>query len=444
MPGCAQETDARCNMDYEIVTRAFRKQFPRGPETSVLFRVPGRVNLIGEHTDYNGLPVLPLALQKEIVVAVTPRNDSRVMMGNVDPRYQLREFVAGESVEGAPAGDWSNYCRAAVTGLWQYVSERVGGPTRVTGMNILLHGDVPVAAGLSSSSALVVACAIAFLHANGIGVGQDPPDRIELAEILARAEHYVGTRGGGMDQTVALCARNGAALKIDFFPIRVTEVPLPQEYKFVICNSMVRAEKSARQRELYNRGPQNCHAAAAILAEEFGAKVNQPIRRLGDLSPDNLGVALDELWPLTERALSRKAPDLVPFVRHVLREGGRVEKAVEALEAGNMQAFGNLMIKSHESLRDDYGVSCPELDALVNIALENGAIGSRLTGAGFGGCTVSLVRETDVSEFVSAVQSCYYGDYLARHRPDLAATLDTSAEGIIICEPSDGASMVAL
>jgi N-acetylgalactosamine kinase len=433
-------------MDYELVVRAFRKQFPRDQQTPALFRVPGRVNLIGEHTDYNGLPVLPLALQKEVVVAVAPRDDARVVMGNVDPRYEDREFVADENVDAAPAGDWSNYCRAAATGLWQYLSQHAGGATRVRGMNIMLHGDIPVAAGLSSSSALVVACALALLHANGISVGngEDRLDRIELAEILARAEQYVGTRGGGMDQTVALCARKGAALKIHFFPIRVTEVPLPRGYKFVVCNSMVRAEKSAHQRELYNRGPQNCDAAAAILAEELRAEMNQPIRRLGDLSPENFGVAVGELWRRIERTLSRKAPELVPFVRHVFREGERVEEAVEALEAGNMQAFGKLMVKSHESLRDDYGVSCPELDALVDIALEAGATGSRLTGAGFGGCTVSLVPETGVSGFVSAVQSRYYGDYLVRHRPDLAVTLETSAESVIVCEPSDGASMVAI
>jgi len=432
-------------MDYELVRRAFRKQFSRDPQTPALFRVPGRVNLIGEHTDYNGLPVLPVALQKEVVVAVTSRDDMRVIMSNVDPRYEPREFVADENIEAAPAGDWSNYCRAAVTGLWQYVSQRAGVPPGVKGMNVMLHGDIPVAAGLSSSSALVVACALAFLHANGISVGNGKGrfDRIELAEILARAEQYVGTRGGGMDQTVALCARKGAALKIDFFPIRVAEVPLPRGYKFVVCNSMVRAEKSAHQRELYNRGPQNCHAAAAVLAEEFGAEANRPIRRLGDLMPQNRGLS-GEVWPRIERTLSREAPALVPFVRHVLQEGERVEKAVEALEAGNMQIFGTLMIESHKSLRDDYGVSCPELDALVNVALEAGAMGSRLTGAGFGGCTVSLVAETDVSEFVSAVQSRYYGDYLARHRPYLAASPHASAESVIICEPSAGAGTVAM
>ena len=432
-------------MNYELVTRAFRSRFHRDAQEPVLFRVPGRVNLIGEHTDYNGLPVLPVALQKEIVIAVAARDDARVVMSNVDPSYEDNEFVAYENIAAASAGGWSNYCRAAVTGLWRYVSGRVGGSAQVKGMNVVLHGDIPVAAGLSSSSALVVACALAFLHVNGIHVGNggDGSGRVELAEILARAEQYVGTRGGGMDQTVALCASKGDALKIDFFPIRVTRVPLPEGYRFVVCNSMIRAEKSARQRELYNRGPLNCHAAAAILAKQFGVVAKQPIKRLGDLTAQNVGVSRDEMWSRVDTALSREAPELVPFVRHAISEGDRVEKAVDALKSGDMQAFGRYMIESHMSLRDDYGVSCPELDTLADIALESGAIGSRLTGAGFGGCTVNLVPEAGVGEFVNRVESRYYRDYLAGHRPDLAGPLDMLEVNVIVCEPSHGASMVS-
>jgi N-acetylgalactosamine kinase len=275
----------------------------------------------------------------------------------------------------------------------------------------------------------------------------------ELATLLARAEHYVGTQGGGMDQAASLLSRAGTALKIDFFPLRVVSAPLPAGAAFVAADSLVKAAKTAEALDKYNRRPIECRLAVAVLRRLLAGRLGReaPLERLGDLTAEACQEAGRALHPApyhigeiagilgcapeeTARAYClRRDGSLFPEpadgfklhqrFRHVVEEGARVEKALAALRAGNIAALGRLMDRSHESCRDLYEISCPELDELTRIARQAGAEGSRLTGAGFGGCTISLVREELLPGFLKQVTRAYYREYLRQAPEDLSSTL---------------------
>jgi len=418
----------------EFLQQQFASLYPNALEQGVC-RAPGRVNLIGEHTDYNGLPVLPIAVDREIRIAFGPRNDHLVCLANTDSAFNPIEFANCGDIPPSSPGCWSNYCRAAIQGLNTQFEI-----TDWPGMNLLVSGTIPAAAGLSSSSAFVVASALAYLAILGRTPGEDI-SRSDLAFLLAEAETYVGTRGGAMDQTVVLLGRKGMACKIDFFPIQVEYAPLFQDYAFVVCNSLVKANKSGDALHRYNEGPRCCQLITALvnkhLADEFGEDVR--IRRLGDLWRGHLCLSDKEAEALfaeaipDERTTLRHAatrlgitesdirnkwlgdlPEptggfaLKARLRHQLTEHRRVEYARDALLAQSPEHFGQLMNESHASCAEDYCISCPELDALTATAREAGAIGARLTGAGFGGCTVNLVPVDKLKDFAEQLDKSYY------------------------------------
>ena len=234
---------------------------------------PGRVNLIGEHTDYNGLPVLPIAIDRDIRIDFRVAGEPMVRLDNASTRFAPFDFRLDRPIEAAPQGDWSNYVRAAARGL---LDHGIALPRGVTGR---VTGNVPIASGLSSSSALVVAAALALLKANGVEVGavsglEGYPavptgpalSRLELAALMARAERFVGLQGGGMDQAACLHGVEGQALRIDFDPLRVTPVVVPEGWRWVVASSLVRAEKSAGAREAYNERARQCREALAVVA----------------------------------------------------------------------------------------------------------------------------------------------------------------------------------
>ncbi len=298
------------------------------------------------------------------------------------------------------------------------------------GFDALVTGDVPSAGGLSSSSALVVAAALAFLAAND---RIDEFDRSTLSDFMAVAEHYVGTAGGGMDQTICLKAEEGAALRIDFFPLRTKAVPMPSDVLIVVANSLVVAEKSGAALLMYNQRPIECRLAAKIMGAWFGMDPEE-VPRLAHVNPPyeawthfketpysrgevagELGISEDELDRLyLTMSDGRVFPEpeggfeLFKRVRHVLTEAERVNQATEVLPTGDVETFGRLMNESHASCRDDYGISTPELDLLSEIMREAGAFGARLTGAGFGGCAIALVRRGDAENVIAAVREQYY------------------------------------
>lgn len=448
----------------EGFTRAFR----RSP--SFVVRAPGRVNLIGEHTDYNGYPVLPMALTRAITIVLAPRDDRTVVIRSPLPEFGERSFEVGEAINPAPTGDWSNYVRAASQGL---VGHFGVGPTW-RGFDAFVAGDVPRGAGLSSSSALVVASALALLVANGRDV---PP--AELADLMAEAEHYVGTAGGGMDQAVCLQARPRHALRVDFFPLRSEPLPLPGSVSVVVANSLVKAEKTGSALLKYNRRPIECRLATSIIASAIESSLGDWLpgaQRLADLEAPERGVSRSDLLAFAEGALANRPytkehvarslsidipsleraffslsdgqvfPELEDGfrlrqrVRHVLSEATRVDRATDALRRSDVIALGKLMDESHASCRDDYEISTPQLDVLVGIMRKAGALGARLTGAGFGGCAVALVERDEAPGFLEAVRRAYYVEYLG-----LGETLPAGLgqwEDIVFATEAGGGALV--
>jgi galactokinase len=365
----------------------FEDLFGKGAPVS-LAEAPGRVNLIGDHTDYNGLPVFPMALQRRFRILFRPRADSVIRAATVDG-FAERIFPIAAEIEPYEQGDWGNYIKASARILAQrYGAAQPYGALR--GMDMLLHSDIPVAAGLSSSSALVVGSGIALLAANAI----DAPFE-ELVELFPEGERYVGTRGGAMDHTVCLAGRPGHALKIDFSPFAVHPTLVPPDWRFLIGHSLVRAEKSGEVKQHYNERRESCRKA-----------FQQP-------QP-----------PLSETEARR--------YRHVITEAARVNQAQAAMCAGDIDTFGRLMNESHASLRDDFEVSHREVDALVDAFRAAGARGARVTGAGFGGCVVALSRSGEVERILGEVEATFYAP-----RPQT----QNFPEHLLEAEPSAGAGV---
>ena len=378
-------------------------------------RAPGRVNLIGEHTDYNGLPVFPMALQREARIELRPRDDGLVRLSNTDPEFPPVDFEISVAIEKGPIGSWENYVKAPA----QELARRFA---IYRGFDGVMTSDVPVASGLSSSSALVNAVGLALAEINEVGA-----DALALAEVMADAERYTGTQGGGMDQAISMAARAGHAARIDFEPLRLKHVPIPADWRFVVADTGVRAEKSGPVQGTYNRRRSECEEALALVGAE--------LVRIGRVRVAPAGyqallraVPARELLDHAEGALDG---NLLRRFRHVVTEATRVREAQDALLLADHAAFGILMDASHGSLRADYHVSSGELDELVALAKEGGAAGARLTGAGFGGCIVALTAPSTVDEVLEALVAGYY------ERRGMTAKLD---QHLFVAVPSDGAS----
>lgn len=342
---------------------------------------PGRVNLIGEHIDYHDLPVLPMALERGVRLEFAPRQDRRVVLRNADPAFGEREFRVEPGLKPGAPGDWGNYAMAAAV----TVAERFGASVGIEGV---LSSDLPPAAGLSSSSALVVAVARALLHAAGLE--RDP---LELAEALAEGERFVGTAGGGMDQAASLLGKAGHALEIAFHPLSAVAVPFPGDWSVAVAHSGVSAEKSGGAQEAYNLRRRESATALAALARHMGDPGASPRRLLEAHGPG----------PLVERC-GRMEGAGARWASHALEEAARVDQAVTALQDRDLARFGRLLDASHASLRDIYAVSHPRLDRLVDAARAAGAAGARLTGAGFGGCMLAVCRRVEVDRVVEALR----------------------------------------
>lgn len=320
--------------------------------------VPGRVNLIGEHIDYHHLPVLPMAIQRRIQIAYRPRADRRIHAVSGRQR-ELCDFLWTPRLDPGPFGDWANYVKAAA----QAVSDRWN---PAYGIDAAVASDLPAAAGLSSSTALLTAFTLALLDANGIHASLD-----ELMQMLPEGEHFVGTRGGGMDHAAVLGAQAGCALLVGFAPFAAAPIPIPADWRFLVAHSLVTARKSGAARAAYN----------SIRTLGLGA-----LRSLGF---DSYAQVL--AGPALPETLASRLPEgQRRCFLHVTGEAQRVDDAVRRLRDADIRGFGALLLESHRSLRHQLQVSCPELDELVAIAMDAGAYGARLTGAGFGGCAIVL------------------------------------------------------
>ena len=362
-------------------------------------RAPGRVNLIGEHTDYSNLPVMPIAIDRSTIIVATARDDSFVELHNIDPNFPARQFHLEERIPPFATGDWANYVKAGFQGVIDHFAKRGIAIGTMRGATMIVDGQVPPAAGLSSSAALTVSSALALMAVNGLS-----QDALETAQMVARSEWYVGTMAGGMDQAASMLGQRDHALLIHFDPLRVTPVPMPAGAAIVVADSLEVADKAGKVRDEYNRRVAECATAAKILAKLYGI---DDVEVFGDIVKRLPG------WPSTallETLAQRIDVQSAEFrrARHVLTETERVESAAEALAAGRLDEMGALMNASHQSLRDDFDVSTPGLDAMVACMREAGALGARLTGAGFGGCIIALVPETDAPRVLAAIEKNYY------------------------------------
>ncbi|XP_005304061.2 N-acetylgalactosamine kinase isoform X2 [Chrysemys picta bellii] len=342
-------------------------------------RAPGRVNLIGEHIDYCGYAVLPMAIEQDILIAVEPVNTQVVQLANTNPLYLDFSTSVNNIHVNKTKPVWHNYFLCGLKGV-----------------------------------------------------------QVELAEICTKSERYIGTEGGGMDQSISFLAEEGTAKLIEFSPLRATDVRLPSGAAFVIANSCVEMNKAATSH--YNIRVMECRLATKLLSKSKGLEWKKMLK-LQDVQA-KLGVSLKEMLTIVEEVfhpepysgeeictclgisleelrtqiLSQNTQDVTTFklyqrAKHVYSEAGRVlefKKICSEAPASAIQLLGELMNQSHISCRDMYECSCPELDQLVDICLQSGAIGSRLTGAGWGGCTVSMVPSDKLSTFLTNVKEAYY------------------------------------
>lgn len=355
-------------MMREKVIAAFPRHFEGRPE--FLVRAPGRVNLIGEHTDYNDGFVLPLAIERAIWLALRPRADRQVRLASLD-----FEETATFSLDRLAREDegWVEYLKGVGWAL-----QEAGYALR--GWEGVLAGDIPVGAGLSSSAALEVAATRAFAAVSGFAWEAAP-----MARLSQRAENeWVGVNCGIMDQMIVAAGEEGHALLIDCRSLETEAVPLPPETAVVILDTTTRR---GLVDSAYNERRQQCEAAAAF----FG------VPALRDVSVEAFEANAAELDPLIRRR-----------ARHVVTENARALAAAGAMKAGNAHILGQLMDGSHASLRDDFEVSSAELDAMVACAQEHAAsYGARMTGAGFGGCAVALVRAAAATPFAERAGARY-------------------------------------
>jgi galactokinase len=351
----------------------FKHRFGAEPR---LFRAPGRVNLIGEHTDYNEGFVMPAALNLATFVAIAPRPDR--WLGVHSLAFAASTGFDLDDPQPTPCRDWSDYVRGVAVML-----ERAG--HRLVGGDLMIGGDLPMGAGLSASAALAVAVGYALLNISNVSI-----DLIQLAKCCQRAENeFVGMHCGIMDQFISCFGVASHALLLDCRSLEARPVGIDPRVRLVICNTMVRHELASGE---YNLRRQECERAVALLSGPLGG-----IKALRDVTTAHL----DQHAALLPEVTFRRC-------RHVVTENMRVLGAAAALEAGNIVECGRLMNESHLSMRDDYEISCPELDLMVELAQGVGdAFGSRMTGGGFGGCTVSLVAAGGVERFVSIVGNAY-------------------------------------
>lgn len=364
------------------------------------YRAPGRVNLIGEHTDYNQGFVLPAAINFSCWVAAAPRDDNKLVVHSENFHDTVEAVLKGNYLQRSRR--WSDYPLGVAS-----VLEESG--YSLPGANLYIRGEIPLGAGLSSSAALEIAVACALLEI----AGREVP-RVKIAEICQRAENeFVGAHVGIMDQFVSCNGRAGHVLLLDCRTLKHRAVPFPGTVQLVVCNTMVKHEHGDGE---YNMRRRECEAGVEKLS-----RVLPGIQALRDVSLQQL-----------EAHRSRLPEVIYRRCRHVVTENERVPKAAAALESGDIVAVGEMMAESHRSLRDDYQVSCPELDLMVDLARKHeGVYGSRMTGGGFGGCTVNLVDRSATVEFKRHVAMEYHGA-TGRH-PD-----------IFVCDTSDGVERLSL
>eukprot|EP01083_Nonionella_stella_P112664 331729_1 len=443
---------------YAAISNRFEEIHGQKPEYFV--RAPGRVNLIGEHIDYCGYSVLPMAVFRDIVIACGTSRDSQLQVANTDPEFMSTSRAVSEEMEiNAADGGWWNYVLCAAKGVVNYAKT-----TQPVGINMLVDGTIPKGAGLSSSSALVCASAIAVARANNLKI-----DPTSMADICIKSEKFVGLDGGGMDQAICMLAEPGFAKHITFKPLTATSVKLPNDIFWVISDSRVSSHKRHTAVTNYNLRVVECRLAAQLVAKKLGVESWASIRTLSE-AQQKAGLTLDEMFSASEKYLhgdnystdelqsdecfGGELSSLIQGLSHahhvlantlsftlrsramqVYSEARRVEQFRETCDDSGMsnqdkiKILSTLLNESHNSCRDWYECSCMELDKLQEACLSAGALGSRLTGAGWGGCVVSLVPADRLSNFMARLTEQFYAG-VARVDEYLFASEPTACAGV--------------
>jgi galactokinase len=379
--------------------RALQGHWQRYGHEGRIYAAPARVNLIGEHTDYTGGLVMPMAIDFRTVAVVSGRRDGRAVFYSANYEEEVSFEIA--SLARAASGRWSDYPAGV---LWALLETGIS----VAGCSVSLMGDVPLGAGLSSSASIEVATAMALLGHAGIELPLE-----KVATLCRRAENeYVGAKSGIMDQFVVAGAVAHRAMLLDCRSLAFELLPLPDQVRVVICNSMVKHAVATGE---YGNRRDEVEAGQAVLRRE-----RPGVDLLRDATLKDLEACREKM---TAESFAR--------CRHIITENGRVLGARKALLEGNVGKFGELMVQAHASMRDDFAASCVEVDGLVDIAMEQAeCFGARITGGGFGGCTVNVVRADGAERFVETIKQEY------------AARTGIAAE-CFVCTPSDGALELA-
>jgi galactokinase len=383
-------------VEKEQALQLHRRRFGVGGR---IFAAPARVNLIGEHTDYTGGFVMPMAIDFQTIAVVSAREDGRAVFYSAN--YEQEAGCEITSLTRAPKGGWSDYPAGV---LWSRREEGVV----VGGFNMSLVGNVPLGAGLSSSASVEVATAMALLGHAGVELPLE-----KVATLCRQAENeYVGAKSGIMDQFASAgCVANRAML-LDCRSLGYEQLPLPDQVRVVICNSMMK------------------HAVAT---GEYGDRSSEVLAGQAVLRRERRGVELLRDATLEDLEACRSMMSEASFkrCRHIITENLRVMEARESLLHGNMVRFGALMVEAHVSVRDDFAASCEEVDLLVEIAIQQGeCFGARITGGGFGGCSVNVVRAETAEKFV------------ARLKREYEAKTGIEAD-CFVCTPAEGAFALA-
>eukprot|EP00106_Octopus_bimaculoides_P011662 XP_014779104.1 PREDICTED: N-acetylgalactosamine kinase-like isoform X1 [Octopus bimaculoides] len=422
-----QQIPASIDLWYQELISVFQQKYGEQPQFFV--QAPGRVNLIGEHIDYCGYSVLPMAVEQNILIAAARSGDDKIFVANKDSNFADFECSTNNLTIAEGTTSWHIYFLCGLKAIED--SGRL--QQQMSGLYCMVDGVIPKSAGLSSSSALVCCSALVAAFANNLKFTKS-----ELAELCTVSERYCGTQGGGMDQSIAFMAEEGQAKLITFNPLSATNVQLPSGVVFVVSNSCVEMHKAATAN--FNIRVVECRLAAKLIAKKLGLDWLQ-LKKLGDVQKTlkydfpqmlatvqqllhaeayskqevctELGIEEDELnkTSLCGNTLHVQQFKLYNRAMHVFSEANRVHQFkafCDNPDADAIQKLAKLMNDSHSSCRDLYECSCPELDSLVNICLQSGALGSRLTGAGWGGCAVSMVPTEQLKSFMDDVKTKYY------------------------------------
>ncbi|XP_042890881.1 N-acetylgalactosamine kinase-like isoform X2 [Penaeus japonicus] len=429
----------------------FNRKYNKAPE--FFARAPGRVNLIGEHVDYCGYAVFPMAIEQDILVAVSTNSAGTLRLSNVEDSYPTHSSDINKIEIQKERPAWFNYVLCAIKGI----AEEGGMEGPLTGLDLMVSGNIPPSSGLSSSSALVCAVALAVSHAHDLLLAKEA-----LAEICASCERHVGTQGGGMDQAISFLGTPGTARVIEFNPLKSTPVALPPGATFVVANCLAPMNKAATSH--YNCRVMECRLACQIMAKKAGL-VWKEYRRLGDLQKV-LGKSLPEMMTLVSETfearpyskeeicellkttpaaldkttLSENTRHIQHFklhdrAQHVFSEAHRVwefKRICEEESETALSDLGRLMQDSHRSTKLLYECSHPKLDALVELS-QGMSLGARLTGAGWGGCMVALVKEEEVENYKAMLLEEFYSQEPVVQERDMDTILFSSQPGSGAC-----------